>query len=155
MGIFCVIWQKVTVTHLITEGSKLLHLLLKPYSRSVHIFQQPRSHLRILCAIPLTWSKFQDENQQTPDAIVQNLVARTTWRPGIVHPCLAGSEIITAPLSTEFIHTQCRAWKRSYPIMTERSRLCLNFADFSADLSEKGRRLMNKKMLQRDTRGGG
>jgi len=31
--------------------------------------------------------KFQIEDTQTLDAIVRNLVATTTWRRGLLHPC--------------------------------------------------------------------
>lgn len=31
---------------------------------------------------------FQTENPQILGANVQNLVARTTWRPGFVHTCI-------------------------------------------------------------------
>jgi hypothetical protein len=47
-------------------------------------FQKSSSHLKILGARNVTWSKFHTDDPQILGATVQNLVVRATWRPGFV-----------------------------------------------------------------------
>jgi len=49
------------------------------------IFQKPKRHLNILGAKIMTRNKFRTDGTQVLGAIVQNLVAPATWRPGYVH----------------------------------------------------------------------
>ena len=50
-------------------------------------FLKFRSHLKILGAKMVTWSKFHTEEPKMLGATAQNLVVRVTWRPGFVYPC--------------------------------------------------------------------
>jgi len=54
--------------------------------RGTKIFQKFKSHLKILGASMVSWSKSHTEGPQILGALVQNLVARETWRPGFVQP---------------------------------------------------------------------
>ena len=51
------------------------------------MFQKCKSHLKILGAWRVTWSKYHTKDPQVLGSTVQNLVAAATWRPGFVHRC--------------------------------------------------------------------
>jgi hypothetical protein len=57
--------------------------ILMVYDRGAQIFQKSRSHLKILGARRVTWSKFRTEDPQILGATVQNLVARDFCTPGL------------------------------------------------------------------------
>jgi hypothetical protein len=59
------------------------------YSWGAHISQKCRSHVKLLGARMVTWSKFHTKDPQILGAAIQNSVAMATWRPGFVHPCAA------------------------------------------------------------------
>ena len=51
------------------------------------MLQKCKSHLKILGAWRVTWSKYHTKDPQVLGSTVQNLVATATWRPGFVHRC--------------------------------------------------------------------
>jgi hypothetical protein len=55
-------------------------------SRGAQIFQKSRSHLKILGARRVMWSKFHNENPETLCATAENLCVTASWPPGVVHP---------------------------------------------------------------------
>jgi len=57
------------------------------YTKGAQIFQKSRSHLKILGARRVIWSKFHTEDPQILGVIVEKVVARATWYPGFVHHC--------------------------------------------------------------------
>jgi hypothetical protein len=60
---------------------------MSPQNRGPQIFQKSTSHLKILGARKVTWSKCNTEDLERSGANVENLLARATWRPEFVHPC--------------------------------------------------------------------
>ena len=48
------------------------------YSRGAQIFQKANSHLKILGAMKVTWSKFRTEGPQILGTRLQNVVATPT-----------------------------------------------------------------------------
>ena len=55
-------------------------------ARAVRIFQKYGNHLKITGASRVTWHRYRTEEPQIFGASVHNVVARTTWRTGFVHP---------------------------------------------------------------------
>jgi len=53
------------------------------YTRRVQI-----SHLKIVGTRMVIWSKLHTEDQQMLGTTVQNSVARVTWCPGVLQPCM-------------------------------------------------------------------
>ena len=58
------------------------------YSSSAHILQKSRSHLKILDARIVSWSKFCTEDPQILGTTIQSLVVMATWCPEFMHPCI-------------------------------------------------------------------
>jgi hypothetical protein len=57
------------------------------YSWGTQIFKNSKSHLKILGARKVTWSKYHTEYPKILDATVQNLAVRAIWRLRFVYPC--------------------------------------------------------------------
>jgi hypothetical protein len=66
-------------------------ILLFTYPRVAHFFHKPRSHLKRPSARRVTSSQSCTQDPQKLGVTMQNLVARTTWRSGFVHPWLTAS----------------------------------------------------------------
>ena len=84
------VFDGVSTTQLLSL-KKLLISSIKfytPFVRGAQFFQKSRIHLKILGAIRMVRNKVHTENPQLSRPTVKNLVATTTWRRGIVHPCL-------------------------------------------------------------------
>jgi hypothetical protein len=72
---------------LVTVREVAVGLSHAPYTSSPQIFQNPRSHLKILGAKRVTRGKFHTEDPKILGATGKNSVAQATWRPGFVYPC--------------------------------------------------------------------
>lgn len=57
------------------------------YQSTAQTFRKSISHLNILDAKRVTWSKYYREDPQTYGATLQNLIATSTWRPAFLYPC--------------------------------------------------------------------
>lgn len=66
------------------------------YSRATQIFQKPGSHLKMLGARRVTWSRFHTEDVQILGATIQNVVAWRLWCIWICAPlrCSVRQDII-------------------------------------------------------------
>lgn len=60
-------------------------IVVSGLTRGACIFQISRSHIKVLSARRVTWSKFPTEYMQILSTTIQNLVATVTWHPGFVH----------------------------------------------------------------------
>ena len=81
----------LTVLFLINYVNGRLHLGVHKVSffyRGAQIFRKSRSHLKILGARRVIWSKLHREDPQILGATVQNVVAKATWHAGSVHPSI-------------------------------------------------------------------
>jgi len=58
-----------------------IHCLVTSWSKALQIFQEFRSHPRIISTRRVTWSEFHTEDH------IQNVVAWATWHTGFVYPC--------------------------------------------------------------------
>jgi len=86
-------------------------------ARMHKILQTSGSHLKILDARRVTWSKFHIESPQISAATVQHLTAMATWRPGYVHLCRRRSRIRVSVVflgtfqQTNIIRPSLKLWR--------------------------------------------
>jgi hypothetical protein len=91
-------WYLVFVT---ATSVHVLPISLFTYSWGAHISKKPRNHLKSPSVRRVTRRKSCTDNPQILGVTVQNLVARTTWSSGFVHPwltliilrCVAGDKV--------------------------------------------------------------
>jgi len=89
------------------EPKKLFHWAPNPLSaalnKGLQIFQKSNSHLKIMGARKVTWSKLYTQKPQILKATVLNLVAQSSGRPGFMHLFLKMYHVHFLPPSFPFI----------------------------------------------------
>jgi hypothetical protein len=93
---YCLVARKPNdVIHIPTYSNGITWFILQLscnvvtiFTGSQKFFQKSRTHLKILGARRVTWSRLNTEDPQILGIVVQILIVTETWRPGFVHPWL-------------------------------------------------------------------